>query len=218
MGKHQEIRGDQKQRVIGTIVGWVLRLVGATLRIEIDDRAGLSQSSENPVLWSCWHNTVFVLPYMRVKYFSHRKVVVLTSASKDGAVLESAVAVCNIEAVRGSSSRRAVAALIALRKAIKSGNDVCITPDGPRGPKYTLQPGIIKMAESTGAGIIPIRVEFDRCWKLNTWDAFRVPVPFSRVSVILENPVKVEAGIDAEEFEQARADLEAVMQVDLDDI
>ncbi len=218
MGKHQEIRGDKKQRVIGIIVGWVLRLVGATLRIEIDDRAGLSQSSENPVLWSCWHNTVFVLPYMRLKFFSHRKVVVLTSASKDGAVLESAVAVCNIEAVRGSSSRRAVAALIALRKAIKSGNDVCITPDGPRGPRYSLQPGIIKMAESTGAPIVPIRVEFDRCWKLSSWDAFRVPVPFSRVSVILEKPVRVEAGIDAEEFEKVRANVEATMQVDLDDI
>jgi len=74
------------------------------------------------------------------------------------------------------------------------------------------------MAESTGAGIIPIRVEFDRCWKLNTWDAFRVPVPFSRVSIILEKPVKFETGMDAEQFEQARADLEAVMQVDLDDI
>ena len=155
---------------------------------------------------------------MRVKFFSHRKVVVLTSASKDGAVLESAVTVCNIEAVRGSSSRRAVAALIALRKAIKSGNDVCITPDGPRGPRYTLQPGIIKIAESTGAPIVPIRVEFDRCWKLSTWDAFRVPVPFSRVLVIFENPVKVETGIDAEEFEKVRTSVEATMQVDLDDI
>ena len=218
MGKQQEIRGDKKQRVIGTIVGWVLRLVGSTLRVEVDDRAGLSESSENPVLWSCWHNTVFVLPYMRVKFYSHRKVVVLTSASKDGAVLESAVAVCNIEAVRGSSSRRAVAALIALRKAVKSGNDVCITPDGPRGPRYKLQPGIIKMAESTGASIVPIRVEFDRCWKLGTWDAFRIPVPFSKVSVILEKSVKVEAGIDAEQFEKTRLELEAIMQVGLDDI
>ncbi len=218
MAKKQEIRGDKKQRVIGTIVGWVLRLVGSTLRMEVDDRAGLSESNGNPVLWCCWHNTVFVLPYMRVKFFSHRKVVVLTSASKDGAILESAVAVCNIEAVRGSSSRRAVAALIALRKAVKSGNDVCITPDGPRGPRYKLQPGIIKMAESTGAGIIPIRVKFHRCWKLGTWDAFRVPVPFSRVSVILEKPVMVEAGTGAEEFEQVRADVESVMHVGLDDI
>ncbi|MEO1858195.1 MAG: lysophospholipid acyltransferase family protein [Rubritalea sp.] len=218
MADHHEIRGDKKQRFIGRIAGWVLRIVGATLRVDIEDKAGLSESTENPVIWAFWHNTVFVLPYMRVKYYSHRKVVVLTSASKDGAVLESAVAVCDIGAVRGSSSRRAVAALIALRKAIQSGNDVCITPDGPRGPRYGLQPGIIKIAESTGAPIVPVRVEFDRCWKLGTWDAFRLPVPFSRVSVIFEEPIKVVAGIDAEGFEKVRAEIEATMQVGLDDI
>lgn len=212
MGNHHEIRGSKKQRTIGTIVGWVIRLVGATLRLEIDDRAGLSQRGASPVLWSCWHNTVFVLPYMRVKFFSHRKVVVLTSASKDGAVLENAVAVCNIGAVRGSSSRRAVAALIALRKAIKSGNDVCITPDGPRGPRYILQPGIIKMAETTGAPIVPIRVEFDRCWKLGTWDAFRIPVPFSGVRVILEDLVPISKGMSAEEFESARLRVQSILQ------
>ena len=74
------------------------------------------------------------------------------------------------------------------------------------------------MAESTGAPIVPIRVEFDRCWKLDTWDAFRVPVPFSRVSVILGEPIKIDLGLDTEQFEQARADLESVMQEGLDDI
>lgn len=218
MASDQKIRGDKKQRKIGSFAGWVLRLVGATLRIEVEDKSGLLKGSDNPILWAFWHNAVFVLPYLSLTCFSHRRVVVLTSASKDGAILESAVAVFGIEAVRGSSSRRAVAALIALRKAIKSGADVCITPDGPRGPRYIVQPGIIKMAESTGAPIIPIHVEFDRCWKLDTWDAFRVPVPFSRVSVTLGEPIKIEACISAEQFEQARVDLEAVMQVGLDDI
>ncbi len=88
MAREQEIRGDKKQRIIGSFAGWVLRLVGSTLRIEVDDKSGLSGSSENPVLWAFWHNTVFVMPYVRLKFFAHRKVVVLTSASKDGAVLE----------------------------------------------------------------------------------------------------------------------------------
>lgn len=218
MGSHQEIRGSRKQRIIGSFAGWVLRLVGSTLRVTVNDKSGLSESSENPVLWAFWHNTVFVMPYVRLKFFAHRKVVVLTSASKDGAVLESAVAVCDIGAVRGSSSRRAVAALVALRKAIKSGLDVCITPDGPRGPRYSLQPGIVKMAESTGAPIVPIRVEFDRCWKLGTWDAFRIPVPFSKVLVHLGEPVRIEKGIDADAFELARVALEQSMQVGLEDI
>ncbi|MGJ8672746.1 lysophospholipid acyltransferase family protein [Rubritalea sp.] len=219
MAKKTDIRGTRKQRIIGTVAGWGLRIVGSTLRIKVTDNSGLSGDYPKPVLWAFWHNTVFVMPYVRLKFFRHRKVVVLTSASKDGAVLESAVNVCDIGAVRGSSSRRAVAALIALRKAIQDdGLDVCITPDGPRGPKYTLQPGIIKMAEATGAPLVPIRVEYKNSWRLKTWDAFRIPVPFSRVDVILETPVEIAQGSSDEMFEEQRIAVEKCMQQGLDDL
>lgn len=218
MAKSHDIHGSRKQRIIGTCAGWILRLVGSTLRMRVTDHAGLTESSDTPMLWAIWHNTVFVMPYAHFKFFRHRKIVVLTSASKDGAVLESAVRVCDIDAVRGSSSRRAVAALVALRKAIKSGSDVCITPDGPRGPKYELQPGIIKVAELTGAPIVPIRVKFGRCWKLKTWDALRIPVPFSKVHVVLGEPVKIEQGIDAEQFERERVALQNILHNGLDGI
>jgi lysophospholipid acyltransferase (LPLAT)-like uncharacterized protein len=218
MAKKTDIRGTKKQRIIGTIAGWGLRLVGSTLRIKVTDHSGLSGEYAQPVLWAFWHNTVFVMPYVRLKFFRHRRVVVLTSASKDGAVLESAVKVCDIGAVRGSSSRRAVAALVALRKAIKDGLDVCITPDGPRGPKYQLQAGIIKMAEATGAPLVPIRVEYRSTWRLKTWDAFRIPKPFSRVNIILEKPVEVASGLTEEAFEQTRETVEKCMQQGLDDV
>ncbi|MFC5051880.1 lysophospholipid acyltransferase family protein [Rubritalea spongiae] len=218
MAKTTEIRGTGKQRIIGSVAGWGLRLVGSTLRIKVTDNSGLSGDYAKPVLWAFWHNTVFVMPYVRLKFFRHRKVVVLTSASKDGAVLESAVKVCDIGAVRGSSSRRAVAALIALRKAIKEGLDVCITPDGPRGPKYRLQAGIIKMAEATGAPLVPIRVNYSSCWRLKTWDSFRIPKPFSQVEVILEKPMEIEQGLSVELFEEKRLAVERCMQQGLDDV
>lgn len=211
MGKDSDIRGSAKQRIIGKCAGWLLRLVGSTLRIKITDESGLADVKSTPVLWALWHNTVFVMPYVGLKYLSHRKVVVLTSASKDGAVLENAVAVCKLGAVRGSSSRRAVAALVALKKAIKSGFDVCITPDGPRGPKYKLQGGIIKMSETTGAPIIPVRVKFESAWKLKTWDAFRIPKPFSKVHVVMGEPMTIPEGLNEDAFEESRLLLEQKM-------
>src|SRR5690606_9214875 len=120
------------------------------------------------------------------KIGTHRKAVVLASASHDGAALASAMAVFGLGAVRGSSSRRGVAALIALKRALKSGVDVCITPDGPRGPRYGLQPGVVKLAASSGAPIIPIHVRFSSAWRLNTWDRFVLPKPFSRVHMIFD--------------------------------
>jgi len=163
MAKQTDIRGSWKHRMLGKCAGWAIRILGTTLKINFVDHSGYAAKGDTPVLWSLWHNAVFVMPYVGLNDMVMRDVVVLTSASKDGAVLENAVEVCGLGAVRGSSSRRAVAALIALRKAIKAGKDVCITPDGPRGPKYEAQPGIIKMAESTGAPIVPVRVK-SRAW------------------------------------------------------
>ena len=214
MSQQQDIRGGKKQRIIGATIGWALRLLGSTLRIEVVDHSGVDTKlvdGSQPVLWSFWHNTIFVMPYVRIKAFRPRKVVVLTSASKDGQVLASAVEVCEIGAVRGSSSRRAVAALIALRKAIEAGSDVCITPDGPRGPRYKLQPGIIKVAQATGAPMVPITVECKNCITLKTWDALKIPLPFSKVKVTLGAKRHAPSDMDEHEFEAVRAQLEADM-------
>ncbi|WP_018969353.1 lysophospholipid acyltransferase family protein [Rubritalea marina] len=214
MSDHHAIRGGRKQRIIGSAIGWCLRALGSTLRIEIDNQSGVDTDivdGSEPVLWSFWHNTIFVMPYVRIKAFRPRKVVVLASASPDGQILESAVNVCEIGAVRGSSSRRAVAALIALRKAIESGSDVCITPDGPRGPRYKLQPGIVKVAQATRAPMVPITVECKYAIKLSTWDALRIPLPFSKVKVTLGPKRYASNEMTEEEFEAVRSKLEADM-------
>ena len=109
-----------------------------------------------------------------------------------------AMAVFGLGAVRGSSSRRAVAALVGLKRALLEGLDVCLTPDGPRGPRYRIQPGIIKLAEATGAPIVPIHVRFSSAWRLKTWDRFVIPKPFSRVEVTFAEPITLTRGMDAD--------------------
>jgi len=125
-------------------------------------------------------------------------MTVLTSASRDGAVLEKTVRIFGLQAVRGSSSRRAVAALVALKKAAKNGSDLVITPDGPRGPRYQIQPGALKLSQVTGAPLIPIQVHYHRAKSLNTWDRFQIPLPFSKVTVTLHPPISHQEGDDPE--------------------
>ncbi len=212
MSKSQEICGTWKQRVIGKMIGWILRVVGWTLRYKI---SGLKQItgkySVKPVIYSLWHNRIFAMPHINPQLGAERDIVVLTSASEDGAILENAVKVFGIEAVRGSSSRRGATALIALRKKLTVGVHVCITPDGPRGPMQVLQAGVIKLAQFSGSPIIAINVEFSSCWRMKTWDKFCIPKPFSKVYVKLEEGVEVPKVLDQEEFEKYRVDVESLM-------
>jgi lysophospholipid acyltransferase (LPLAT)-like uncharacterized protein len=115
-------------------------------------------------------------------------------------------------AVRGSSSRRGAVALLELSGKIEDGYDVIVTPDGPRGPRYQLGPGVIFLAEKTGAPIMPIEIQYSRAIRLGTWDRFEIPLPFSRVDVTL-HPRHHIASMESEEaFEAERQSLETVMR------
>ena len=211
MGKSSEIRESPKATFLGSAAGWLMRAWCGTLRMEIEDRADLDKgtAATGPVIYALWHNRIFVVPCAwRRAFRTNRKAVVLTSASHDGAMLARAVKVFGIGSVRGSSSRRGVAALVALRKALKDGHDCCLTPDGPRGPRYVLQPGLVKLAETGGVAVVPIHVRFSSAWKLKSWDKFHIPKPFSRVRIIFDEALEVPPGLAEDEFETWRARIE----------
>ena len=219
-GRH-EIRENRKAVVLGTLAGWLMRLCAMTLRFEIEDRCGIGVpgTHRSPVIYALWHNRFFTVPSAWRKLCgSTRQSVVLTSASLDGAVVARAMAVFGFEAVRGSSSRRAVAALIGMKRAIEEGFDVCVTPDGPRGPRYVFHPGLVKIAEATQTPIIPIHVRFSSAWRLNTWDRFVIPKPFSRVHVIFDHPLRVPPAANETAFEAERQHLETMLRAGVDDL
>ena len=220
MAKSSEIRESRKSTLIGKTAGGLMRLLCATLRLELVDRCGIGEREglPKPVIYCLWHNRIFVVPAAWKKICGKwRKAVVLTSASHDGAMLARAVGVFGIGSVRGSSSRRGVAALVALRKALREGSDICLTPDGPRGPRYELQAGAVKLAETGGALMIPIHVEFDSAWVLKTWDRFHVPKPFSKVRVIFDEALAVPAGLSEDEFEERRLKIESILREGVED-
>jgi lysophospholipid acyltransferase (LPLAT)-like uncharacterized protein len=212
--KSSEIRGTRKSEILGTLAGWLIRCLAATFRYEIEDCCGILTKSEDPspVIFAMWHNRIIAIPPMWARSGGKfRKTVVLTSASKDGAILSGAMAVFGLGSIRGSTSRRAVAALIGMKRALKEGRDVCITPDGPRGPRYGFHPGVIKLAESSGVPIVPIHATCASAWRLKTWDGLLIPKPFSRVKVIFDAMLVVPPKLDETAFEAERERVRAIL-------
>lgn len=215
-----EIRGSRRNELLGTVAGWLMRTLAATVRMDIRDRCGIADNPVTmpPAIYILWHNRFFVVPpaWNRICY-GLRKTVALTSASNDGAMVAAAMKVFGLDSIRGSSSRRGVAALVGLKRALAAGNDICLTPDGPRGPRYRVQPGFLKLAEATGAPIIPIHLRFSNAWRLKTWDRFVIPKPFSRVEITFAEPIRIPRGLDEATFELERRKLESLLIEGTDD-
>jgi lysophospholipid acyltransferase (LPLAT)-like uncharacterized protein len=219
--KSIEVRGDRKSEIIGTLAGWAMKCWAKTLRYEVIDHCGVTNPANQlpPVIFALFHNRIFTFPPVWYRTGGNqRHSVVLTSASKDGAILSSAMAVFGLGAVRGSSSRRAVAALIGMKRALKEGFDICITPDGPRGPRYSFHAGVIKLAESAAAPIIPIHARYASAWRIKTWDRLVIPKPFSRVTITFDPLIVIPPRLSETDFESHRQTLHDILLRGVDDL
>ncbi len=197
----------------GKILAWLLRGIGTTLRFEIVDRAGAFRGFRPGFIWAFWHNRMLLVPWFHERWFGHVPGTILSSPSGDGQIIADLASEFGIEAERGSSSRpqQGMSALIALAGKVRDGFDIGITPDGPRGPKYQVQPGIIKLAQLTGGEIMPVHVHYSHAIRFKTWDEFMLPLPFSRVTIIFDTPRTVPRRMSEEEFESERASLERLL-------
>jgi len=219
--KNSEIRESRKTAILGTVIGWIMKLWSATLRYEFEDRCGICTPGNfsGPVIFALWHNRIFTIPPIWHKTGGKgRKTAVLTSASHDGTTLAKAMDVFHLGAVRGSSSRRAVAALLGMKRTLRDGVDICITPDGPRGPRYIFHPGVIKLAESSGSPIIPIHARYSSAWRLKTWDRFVLPKPLSKVHVTFGEALHISRIADDAAFETERVRIEQILRDGADDV
>jgi len=206
-------------KIEGRLARWLiafgfrlLQLWGRTLRYEIEDRAGIvgRPVTENHI-GALWHNRLLVFPLILRRFFPQRHGAALISASRDGDLLADAVRRFGYDVVRGSSSRLGASAFLQLTQVLAAGRDVVITPDGPRGPAYELGPGIIFLAQKSGAAVLPINLEYSRCWRLGSWDRFIVPRPFAKVRVLINRPHRVGLTATPEEFEAERLALQNAM-------
>ena len=163
------------------------------------------------MIFCIWHNrlALAVLMYERrvASRYPDRHLAALVSASKDGGLLARGLELFHVVPIRGSSSRRGAQAIRELVTAAEEGCDLAITPDGPRGPCYSIQPGTIAVAQFTGLPIVPVSYRLNWKYRLNSWDRFHIPLPLARVVATLGDPLRVPRDADAETRERFREEL-----------
>jgi lysophospholipid acyltransferase (LPLAT)-like uncharacterized protein len=209
-----------RERLLACIGSRILRLLFSTLRLDLEDRSGLSRNVPGgPVIFCFWHNRILGITLCFIRHYpagDRKGVTVLTSASRDGEVLAQLVGQFGMRAVRGSSSRRGSRALRELVELARTGHDIAITPDGPRGPRYVLGPGAISLAQLTATPILLMHAKFSRSWRMKSWDGFIIPLPFSTISVTVDSPIRVPRDLTDEAFEGMRSRVETLLRNEAD--
>ncbi|TGL75011.1 lysophospholipid acyltransferase family protein [Leptospira jelokensis] len=192
------------------IVVWFQRLIGLTSRFRIlkNERYEELFQNKKPYIYSIWHTNVLYSPYLHRK----KNVAVLISESKDGDYINEVVHRFGNTSIRGSSSKGGSKALKAVIQHLKKGLPAAFTPDGPRGPAFIVQPGIIAAAQVTQVPIVPFHYECSRQWILErAWDKHRVPKPFTTFVVSYGEPIYVPRELSDVEFEKMRLKVEEAM-------
>lgn len=184
-----------------------LRALGATLRVRREEAAVAALwTARAPVIYAVWHGRLLLLPY----FYGHRGSRVLASRSRDGELVARWIRRFGLGPVRGSSTRGGGEALRLLTRALRRGHEVVVVPDGPRGPREVLKPGVIALARLSGAPIVPMAVGASREWRMRSWDEFRIPKPFARCVIRFGEPIRVAS--DRAGLEAARKDVEAALR------
>ena len=201
-----------RQRIVLRIIiwlgYWVIRLIGPTLRVSISFEEGAQATLEQrPLIGSFWHSCIIPATYI----CRNLGVRVMSSYSYDGEYMGRIIHRFGFVAVKGSSSRNAVRALLGLRRALEDGWTVAFTLDGPRGPRHKVKPGPVALARSSGVPLTMFHAAVDRAWVLNSWDRMMIPMPFSRVLLRFGKLIPVPANATDEEVERYTIELQAAL-------
>lgn len=137
-----------------------------------------------------WHEALLPLLW----WHRRQDAVIVVSEARDGQYLADFAERIGFRLVRGSSTRGGTRALLAAVRELEAGEVLAVTPDGPRGPRRQIKPGVLAAAQRSGTVVLPVHAEAESAWRLNSWDRFCVPKPFSRIRVAYGSPFGVEAG------------------------
>ena len=201
------MKAIMRSAAVTTLLGWIIWIYMAvcnrTIRwsVEGEEDARKIWLDYPNIIVAAWHSTILLLPsgWNRIiRKWPQQKTrsAMLISLSKDGEPVAKAIKHLGLEAVRGSSTHKrkkrdkgGMKALAEALRILKNGGGICITPDGPRGPAEVAQNGPVIMAQRTGAPILPYAIVSSPRKRLNTWDGFRIPYPFSRGALVFGEAV-----------------------------
>ena len=202
-----------RQRIILRIIiffgYWFIRIIGPTLRVSVSREEGAQQTvDERPLIVSFWHACIIPATYV----CRDIGVRVMSSNSYDGEYMGRIIRKFGFVAVKGSSTRNAVRALLGLRRALQEGWTVAFSIDGPRGPRYKVKPGPVALARSSGIALSTFHMAVERAWVLNTWDRLMIPKPFSRVLMRFGKLIPVPTDASDEDLERYEQELQESLE------
>jgi lysophospholipid acyltransferase (LPLAT)-like uncharacterized protein len=147
---------------------------------------------DKPYIITFWHRKLLMQPFIYNKLRKKPKVVTMISDHFDGEVLSKMIKFFHFESIRGSSSKGAIKVLKEAFKKVNEGYDIAITPDGPKGPKYSVADGIVAIAQKKKLDIVACSYKVSSFWELKSWDSFMIPKPFSTISLFAKEPFEIE--------------------------
>ena len=205
-------RWTLRQRIVlSMIIGLgysIIRLLGPTLRVAVSYEDGAQKTlDERPLVASFWHSCMIPATYI----FRDMGIRVMSSFSYDGEYMGRIIRKFGFVAVKGSSSRNPIRALLGLRRALDDGWTVAFTLDGPRGPRHKVKPGPVGLSGSSGLALTTFHAAVDKGWVLNSWDRMVIPKPFSRVLVRVGKLIHVPTDATDEDLARCTDELQATL-------
>ncbi|MEX0646079.1 MAG: lysophospholipid acyltransferase family protein [Parvularculaceae bacterium] len=207
------------RRLASVAIGLYVRFVDRTTRwnyVGVDLAAPLLEGADGFFV-AVWHQRLMMGALLRRR--TRKRVFMLVSSHRDGEIMANAIKGYGVEFIRGSAAnprkmqkeKGGASAIADMVSAVRNGHIVCVTPDGPRGPSRKAQAGLVRLAQMSGAPILPSTNSLSRGWRLKTWDRFFLPGPFSRGCFAVGTPIIApkESGLEA--IEAARLRLEETL-------
>jgi lysophospholipid acyltransferase (LPLAT)-like uncharacterized protein len=198
----------RKARAIAAAAWLPVDALGRTIRWHAEGASHIDAviASGRQPIYAFWHGRIFAAMH----YFRDRDIVVITSRNFDGEWIAALLGRFGFGTARGSTSRGAARALVQLRRDLGQGRPAAFTIDGPRGPARVAQPGAVWLSAASGHPIVPFHLEAERYWEINSWDRAQIPKPFSRVAIVIGEPIQVPDTSEAT-VERSRQELEATL-------
>lgn len=189
--------------MLSSLVYRIARGIGVTLRIEA---IGWDAVKDLPIgrIYTGWHGR----SYIPANFFKGRGVWCIISHSRDGEMQTRIFSSFGFQIIRGSTGRGGERALVESIRVLRKGDEMAITPDGPRGPAGIVQGGVLLMAKKTGAALVPVGSSAKRAWYAPTWDRYMIAKPFSKAVFVFGDPIYVPADADDAKIEEIRLALQ----------
>jgi lysophospholipid acyltransferase (LPLAT)-like uncharacterized protein len=206
-----KIRRKGLIKAAGFGVSWLVRLWVGTVRYHYRP-LGPNLDPTRPgfagrYLYAFWHENILIPAY----HYGQSDIWVLISQHADGQLIAETCRHLRFRTVAGSATRGGVEAV---RQMLRKGlvGHLAVTPDGPRGPRRRVKPGVVYLAARTGLPIVPIGIAFRGAWRMRSWDRFAIPHPWGAAWCVTTEPIAVPVDVDKEGLEEYRLQVEQALE------